>query len=229
MSRYLVFAVPGALSYFANLPEPFRGEFVHLWNLWLIRKYKTTASLNCAWSSSPGPGVKSSIVTSTLPIPSGQSLETQTVDLPKYAMNDIERKTTNGMQYFFGISRNPAKESLLPFWAMLFRTDAFAPRQTTPRLPLRSESLMPRSDPNTSPSGHPSRRLLLTFVGQVSNVDMVWNAARTSVSGPDGRWGHGPALAEGIPATMTLANANVKHVWVLDPSGARGGGGPYDI
>ncbi|MDR3710355.1 MAG: cellulase family glycosylhydrolase [Capsulimonadaceae bacterium] len=63
-----------------------------------------------------------------------------------------------------------------------------------------------------------SSHLLLTITGKAENLGMVWNADRTSV----GRnWGRGPVQAEGIPATVTLANASVKHVWALDPTGAR--------
>ena len=47
---------------------------------------------------------------------------------------------------------------------------------------------------------------------------MVWNADRTSV-GKD--WGQAPALAEGIAATFSVANPGIKHVWALDPTGAR--------
>jgi hypothetical protein len=63
-----------------------------------------------------------------------------------------------------------------------------------------------------------SKRMLLTIVGRADNLDMGWNAARTSVGN---QWGHGPAQAEGIPATVTLANSSVTHVWVLDTAGAR--------
>jgi hypothetical protein len=63
-----------------------------------------------------------------------------------------------------------------------------------------------------------SRRLLLTIGGKAENLDMGWNATRTSVGG---NWGHGPAQAEGIPATISLSNARIKHVWALDPTGKR--------
>lgn len=63
-----------------------------------------------------------------------------------------------------------------------------------------------------------SRRLLLTIVGHTEKAGQVWNADRTSV-GAD--WGDGPALAEGIPATVALANPAVRHVYALDPTGAR--------
>jgi hypothetical protein len=63
-----------------------------------------------------------------------------------------------------------------------------------------------------------SHRLLLTITGKVENTGMVWNAAHNSVGN---QWGHGPVQAEGIPATVTLADSQVKHVWALDPAGAR--------
>jgi hypothetical protein len=63
-----------------------------------------------------------------------------------------------------------------------------------------------------------SRHLLLTLAGKVENQGMVWNAARNSVTD---QWGHGPTLAEGIPATITLGTGTVQHVYALDGSGAR--------
>ena len=68
-----------------------------------------------------------------------------------------------------------------------------------------------------------SRRLLLTLVGKVENQDMVWNAARTSVGN---QWGHGPTVAEGIPATITLKTDSARHVWALDGTGKRVGSVP---
>ncbi|HEY3330875.1 MAG TPA: cellulase family glycosylhydrolase [Capsulimonadaceae bacterium] len=63
-----------------------------------------------------------------------------------------------------------------------------------------------------------SARLLLTIVGKAQNLEMGWNAERTSV----GRsWGHGPSQAEGIAADVMLSNAAIRHVWALDPTGAR--------
>ncbi len=63
-----------------------------------------------------------------------------------------------------------------------------------------------------------SRRLLLTLVGKVENQGMVWNADRTSVGD---QWGHGPVMAEGIPATVTLKTNAARHVWALDVTGHR--------
>ena len=63
-----------------------------------------------------------------------------------------------------------------------------------------------------------SRRLLLTLAGKVENQGMVWNADRTSVGD---QWGHGPTVAEGIPATVTLKTAAARRVWALDGTGKR--------
>ena len=63
-----------------------------------------------------------------------------------------------------------------------------------------------------------SGRLLLTLVGKVENQGMVWNADRTSVGD---QWGHGPVMAEGIPATVVLKTEAARHVWALDGTGKR--------
>ena len=63
-----------------------------------------------------------------------------------------------------------------------------------------------------------SHRLLLTLAGKVENQDMGWNADRTSVGD---QWGHGPTVAEGIPATVTLKTSAARHVWALDGTGKR--------
>ena len=68
-----------------------------------------------------------------------------------------------------------------------------------------------------------SRRLLLTLVGKVENQDMGWNAGRTSVGD---KWGHGPTVAEGIPAMVTLKTRDARHVWALDGTGKRVGDVP---
>jgi len=68
-----------------------------------------------------------------------------------------------------------------------------------------------------------SRKMLLTLVGKVENQDMGWNASRTSVGS---QWGHGPTVAEGIPATVTLKTRDARHVWALDGTGKRLGGVP---
>jgi len=63
-----------------------------------------------------------------------------------------------------------------------------------------------------------SKRMLLTITGKAANLDQLWNDTHTSLNN---HWGHGPAQAEGIPATVTISNPNVKHVWALDATGAR--------
>ncbi len=63
-----------------------------------------------------------------------------------------------------------------------------------------------------------SRRILFTLVGKVENQGMIWNAQRTSVGT---NWGHGPTLAEGIPAVVALSVTRVVNVWALDGTGKR--------
>jgi hypothetical protein len=78
----------------------------------------------------------------------------------------------------------------------------------------------------TAMDQHPlaqSRKMLLTLAGKVENQDMGWNAARTSVGS---QWGHGPTVAEGIPATVTLKTNAARHVWALDGTGKRVGDVP---
>lgn len=64
-----------------------------------------------------------------------------------------------------------------------------------------------------------TRRALLTLAGSAQNVDMRWNAARTSV-GND--WGRGPAHVNGITADVTLPRAGA-HLYALDGRGHRTG------
>ncbi len=63
-----------------------------------------------------------------------------------------------------------------------------------------------------------SGRVLLTLAGKVENQGMVWNTDRTSVGD---QWGHGPVMAEGIPATVTLKAESARRVWALDTMGHR--------
>ncbi|MDR3710506.1 MAG: hypothetical protein P4L33_19575 [Capsulimonadaceae bacterium] len=71
-----------------------------------------------------------------------------------------------------------------------------------------------------------SSRLLLAITGKAENLDMVWNADRTSVSN---HWGHGPVQAEGVPATLVIANTALRRVWALDSTGARTTEAPVTI
>ncbi|HEY3330174.1 MAG TPA: cellulase family glycosylhydrolase [Capsulimonadaceae bacterium] len=63
-----------------------------------------------------------------------------------------------------------------------------------------------------------SQRLLLTICGKAENIGMGWNDDRTTVGA---NFGKGPAQAEGIPSTLTIANSYIKHAWALDPTGKR--------
>ena len=70
----------------------------------------------------------------------------------------------------------------------------------------------------TSLDGKPleqSKRMLLTAMGTAENTGMVWNAERTSVGR---KWGHGPALMNGITAKITLAS-HVTAIRALDGTG----------
>ena len=63
-----------------------------------------------------------------------------------------------------------------------------------------------------------SARVLVTIVARAENQGMKWNAARTSVGTG---WGHGPTIAERVPATITLAVAGPRKVYALAPDGTR--------
>ena len=64
-----------------------------------------------------------------------------------------------------------------------------------------------------------SSSLLLTALNNVENQNMGWNADRTSVGT---KWGNGPLMAEGIPATIALRTQATKAtVYALDARGAR--------
>jgi len=62
-----------------------------------------------------------------------------------------------------------------------------------------------------------SGKLLLTAGGFVESQGMGWNADHTSVGD---QWGHGPVMAEGLEATITLkTNAHHVTVYALDTTG----------
>ncbi len=64
-----------------------------------------------------------------------------------------------------------------------------------------------------------SRRLLLTVAGRAENLDMGWNAQRTSVGA---QWGNGPTRVEGITGRVEILGDNRDwQVWALDTTGAR--------
>jgi hypothetical protein len=61
-----------------------------------------------------------------------------------------------------------------------------------------------------------SKSVLLAVAGRVENQGMGWNADRTTVGTA---WGKGPALAEAVPATVTLPGTGWK-AQALDGAGA---------
>ncbi|HZO88001.1 MAG TPA: carbohydrate binding domain-containing protein [Chthonomonadaceae bacterium] len=74
----------------------------------------------------------------------------------------------------------------------------------------------------TAMDGQPvdrSHSLLLTAVDSVENTGMEWNADRTSVGD---RWGTGPTLVEGVPATVAIRTVvTYATVYALDGTGKR--------
>ena len=64
-----------------------------------------------------------------------------------------------------------------------------------------------------------TRRALVTIVARAQNQDMKWNAAHNSVGAA---WGHGPTIAERVPATIALATDGPREVFALRPDGRRG-------
>jgi hypothetical protein len=61
-------------------------------------------------------------------------------------------------------------------------------------------------------------RVLVTVVARAENQDMKWNATRTTVGAA---WGHGPTIAERVPATISFAVAGPRKVFALKPDGSR--------
>jgi hypothetical protein len=61
-----------------------------------------------------------------------------------------------------------------------------------------------------------SKRALLTVVARGENQAMVWNETRTSVGT---KWGHGPTIAEFVPATIRIAATSPAKVFALNPDG----------
>jgi hypothetical protein len=60
-----------------------------------------------------------------------------------------------------------------------------------------------------------SKQMLLVSVARVENTGMRWNDSRTGLTS----WGHGPALAEYVPLTVTLPGPELR-AERLDPTGA---------
>ncbi|MFN4243488.1 MAG: hypothetical protein ACK4PI_09645 [Tepidisphaerales bacterium] len=63
-----------------------------------------------------------------------------------------------------------------------------------------------------------SRRLLLTVMGRAENLEMGWNADRTSVGE---RWGRGPVHVEGVPLVLRTGAGVRYDVFPLDVDGRR--------
>ena len=63
-----------------------------------------------------------------------------------------------------------------------------------------------------------SDRVLVTIVARAENQGMKWNEARTTTGA---EWGHGPTIAERVPATIELATEGSRRVFALKPDGTR--------
>jgi len=63
-----------------------------------------------------------------------------------------------------------------------------------------------------------SSRVLVTLVARAENQGMKWNEARTSVGT---NWGHGPTIAEQMPATLEFRLEGDREVYALKPDGTR--------
>lgn len=74
----------------------------------------------------------------------------------------------------------------------------------------------------TSMDGKPlaeSSRMLLVVMSGCENQEMGWNEERTTVLR---KWGHGPTICEGVPATVTFGKRTGLAAWALDGEGRRG-------
>ena len=63
-----------------------------------------------------------------------------------------------------------------------------------------------------------SARVLVTVVARAGNQGTMWNAIHTSLGA---NWGHGPTIAERVPATITLRGDASRVVYALAPDGVR--------
>ena len=64
-----------------------------------------------------------------------------------------------------------------------------------------------------------SQKILLTAVGKAENLNMGWNADRSSVGS---QWGTGPTQVEGLTAFIRItSDLRSARVWALDATGAR--------
>ncbi len=65
-----------------------------------------------------------------------------------------------------------------------------------------------------------SARVLVTLAARAGNQGVGWNQARTSVGD---HWGHGPTIAERVPASVRLRVQGARRVFALAPDGSRAG------
>lgn len=65
-----------------------------------------------------------------------------------------------------------------------------------------------------------SSRAVLTILSRAENVDMGWNATRTSVAN---HWGTGPVQVVGVRGKISIARMKAAHVYPLDVHGKRAG------
>ena len=65
-----------------------------------------------------------------------------------------------------------------------------------------------------------SARVLITLAARAGNQGVVWNKAHTSVGE---QWGHGPTIAERVPASLRLRAQGARRVFALSPDGSRVG------
>lgn len=89
------------------------------------------------------------------------------------------------------------------------------------RLDWATVSLVSRNASGFGESGQPAN-LLLTATGLMQNTGMeITRVNKREITMGD-KWGHGPVLMEGIPATLVLPSpAEKTHCYALDPHGNR--------
>ena len=63
-----------------------------------------------------------------------------------------------------------------------------------------------------------SKRLLVTLVARAGNQGARWNPERSSLGE---NWGHGPTIAEPVPALIRVRRTAASNVYPLSPDGSR--------
>jgi len=71
-----------------------------------------------------------------------------------------------------------------------------------------------------------SARLLFAVATHVENSDMQWEPERKSILN---HWGHGPVMAQGVPAVLELPAEALGRVFALDARGVRAGEVPAHV